>query len=133
MCAMGTGPPPPKRLIERRRTARQLCLTLILCSIHVRSDRPIARSDPANLLEHDAIVHNISPAGCRLETDGRYPIKQPVELILQRPHVSTPIRISRAMVRWAKPGLLGIQFLDLTPEVETQLLALLQWLSDHTT
>jgi hypothetical protein len=127
---MGTGPPPPKRLIERRRSKRQPCPTLILCSIHVRPDKPLAQSNPANLLEHDAIVHNISPTGCRLETDGRYPVKQSVELILQRSHVSTPIRITRAIVRWAKPGLLGIQFLDLTPEVESQLLTLLQWLSD---
>jgi hypothetical protein len=70
---------------------------------------------------HEGTVTDLTVSGCRLQTLAPIPVNTYLELWLYIPPAASRILIELAAVRWARKGLLGIEFLGLHPEQRTVL------------
>ena len=69
---------------------------------------------------HEGTVTDLTTAGCRLQTLAPIPVNTYLELWLYIPPTASRILIELSAVRWARNGLLGIEFLGLYPEQRAQ-------------
>ena len=77
-------------------------------------------------VEGDATVTNISTAGCRAESDINLAEGLEVQLMLQLPDQSPPIKIERASVRWVSDNAFGLSFILFFPSERARLRAFIE-------
>ena len=77
-------------------------------------------------IEGDATVTNISTAGCRAESDINLAEGLEVQLMLQLPDQSPPIKIERASVRWVSDNAFGLSFILFFPSERARLRAFIE-------
>ena len=102
----------------------------------VRKERQIRKSHRVELrftigfssgeIEGDAMVTNISTAGCRAESDINLAEGLEVQLMLQLPDQSPPIKIERASVRWVSDNAFGLSFILFFPSERARLRAFIE-------
>ena len=102
----------------------------------VRKERQIRKSRRVELrftigfssgeIEGDAMVTNISTAGCRAESDINLAEGLEVQLMLQLPDQSPPIKIERASVRWVSDNAFGLSFILFFPSERARLRAFIE-------
>lgn len=66
-------------------------------------------------IEGDATITNISTAGCRAESDINVAEGLEVQLVLQLPDQSPPVKVERASVRWVSGRAFGLCFVLFFP------------------
>jgi hypothetical protein len=66
-------------------------------------------------VEGDAMITNISTAGCRAESDVNLAEGLDVQLVLQLPDQSPPVKVERASVRWVSGRAFGLSFILFFP------------------
>jgi len=72
-------------------------------------------------IEGDATITNISTAGCRAESDINLAEGLDVQVILQLPDQSPPVKVERASVRWVSGRDFGLIFLLFFPSERARL------------
>jgi PilZ domain len=77
-------------------------------------------------IEGEAAVLNISPAGCRAETDINLAEGLEVQALIQLPNQSRPITIERASVRWVSGNAFGLSFILMLASERARLRELLE-------
>ena len=102
----------------------------------VRKERQIRKSRRVELrftigfssgeIEGDATVTNISTAGCQAESDINLAEGLEVQLMLQLPDQSPPIKIERASVRWVSDNAFGLSFILFFPSERARLRAFIE-------
>jgi hypothetical protein len=73
----------------------------------------------------DGVVTDLSLEGCRLTSVIHVPSDRPIELHI-RPDQHSPVYISRAVVRWERDAVFGLEFKEI-PELESATLTRLLW------
>lgn len=77
-------------------------------------------------MEGDATVLNISPAGCRAESDINMADGLEFQVLIQLPNQSPPIKIERASVRWVSGKAFGLSFILMLPSERARLREVLE-------
>lgn len=77
-------------------------------------------------IEGDATVTNISTSGCRAESDINMAEGIDVQLLLQLPNQSPPVKVERASVRWVSNHAFGMSFILFFPSERARLRAYLE-------
>jgi hypothetical protein len=72
-------------------------------------------------IQGDAAVLNISPAGCRAESDVNVADGLEFQVLIQLPNQSPPIKIERASVRWVSGNAFGLSFILVLPSERARL------------
>ena len=72
-------------------------------------------------IEGDAIITNISTSGCRAESDINLAEGLDVQLVLQLPDQSPPVKVERASVRWVSGRAFGLSFILFFPSERARL------------
>lgn len=72
-------------------------------------------------IEGSATVSNISPAGCRAESDTNMADGLEFHILLHLPNQSPPIKIERASVRWVSGNAFGLSFTLILPSERARL------------
>ncbi len=72
-------------------------------------------------IEGDATVTNISTGGCRAESDINLAEALDVQLAIQLPDQSTPVKVERASVRWISGRAFGLSFVLFFPSERARL------------
>jgi hypothetical protein len=69
----------------------------------------------------DATITNISTAGCRAESDVNLAEGLDVQVVLQLPDQSPPVKVERASVRWVSGHAFGLSFILFFPSERARL------------
>jgi hypothetical protein len=77
-------------------------------------------------IEGDATVTNISTGGCRAESDINLVEALDVQLAIQLPDQSTPVKVERASVRWISGRAFGLSFILFFPSERARLRAFIE-------
>lgn len=72
-------------------------------------------------IEGDATITNISTGGCRAESDINLAEGLDVQLVLQLPGQSQPVKVERASVRWVSGRAFGLSFILFFPSERARL------------
>ncbi len=72
-------------------------------------------------IEGDATITNISTSGCRAESDINMAEGLVVQVIIQLPGQSPPVKIERASVRWVSGNAFGLNFILFFPSERARL------------
>ena len=72
-------------------------------------------------IEGDATITNISTSGCRAESDINMAEGLDVQVILQLPNQSLPVKVERASVRWVSGNAFGLSFILFFPSERARL------------
>jgi len=72
-------------------------------------------------IEGDATITNISTSGCRAESDINMAEGLDVQIIIQLPDQSPPIKVERASVRWVSGDAFGLSFVLFFPSERARL------------
>lgn len=72
-------------------------------------------------IQGDATVLNISPAGCRAESDVNMADGLEFQVHIHLPNQSPPIKIERASVRWVSDNAFGLSFILMLPSERARL------------
>ena len=72
-------------------------------------------------IEGDATITNISTAGCRAESDTNMAEGLDVQVALQLPDQSPPVKVERASVRWVSNRVFGLSFILFFPSERARL------------
>jgi hypothetical protein len=72
-------------------------------------------------IEGDAAITNISTAGCRAESDINMAEGLDVQVSLQLPDQSPPVKVERASVRWVSGRAFGLSFILFFPSERVRL------------
>ncbi len=74
----------------------------------------------------DATITNISTAGCRAESTVNMAEGLDVQVALQLPDQSPPVKIERASVRWVSGHAFGLSFILIFPSERARLRTLIE-------
>jgi hypothetical protein len=96
---------------ERDQKIRKARRVNLRCSLGFRSDE----------IEGEATVTNISPAGCRAESDINVAEGLEFQVLLHLTDPSGPVKIERASVRWVSGGAFGMSFILFLPSERARL------------
>jgi hypothetical protein len=77
-------------------------------------------------IQGDATVLNISPAGCRAESDVNVADGLEFQTLIQLPNQAPPVKIERASVRWVSGNAFGLSFILMLPSERARLRKLLE-------
>lgn len=77
-------------------------------------------------IEGDAMITNISASGCRAESDINMAEGIDVQVALQLPDQSPPVKVERASVRWVSNRAFGLSFILFFPSERARLRAYLE-------
>ena len=72
-------------------------------------------------IEGDATITNISTSGCRAESDINMAEGLDVQVIIQLPNQSSPVKVERAAVRWVSGNAFGLNFILFFPSEQSRL------------
>ena len=72
-------------------------------------------------IEGDATITNISTSGCRAESDVNVAEGLVVQVIIQLPNQSLPVKVERASVRWVSGNAFGLNFILFFPSERARL------------
>lgn len=72
-------------------------------------------------VEGDATITNISTAGCRAESEINIAEGLDVQVIIQLPDQSPPVKVERASVRWVSGCAFGLGFILFFPSERARL------------
>ena len=72
-------------------------------------------------VEGDATITNISTAGCRAESEINIAEGLDVQVIIQLPDQSPPVKVERASVRWVSDRAFGLGFILFFPSERARL------------
>jgi hypothetical protein len=72
-------------------------------------------------IEGDATITNISTSGCRAESDINLAEGLVVQVIIQLPNQSLPVKVERASVRWVSGNAFGLNFILFFPSERARL------------
>ena len=72
-------------------------------------------------IEGDATITNISTSGCRAESAISMAEGHDVQVILQLPDQSPPVKVERASVRWVSGHAFGLSFILFFPSERARL------------
>lgn len=98
--------------VQRRREDR----------VHERTDTDFrAFFTDGQYLEGEGTVLDISKSGCRVQCPCELKQGSIIELWLFMPNYEWPLRIERALVRWAKGEEFGLEFANLRPSQRERL------------
>jgi hypothetical protein len=96
---------------EKERKIRKAKRIDLRCSLGFRSDE----------IEGEAKVTNISPAGCRAESDINVAEGLEFHVLLHLPNQPTPVKVERASVRWISGSAFGLSFTLFLPSERARL------------
>jgi hypothetical protein len=96
---------------EKEQKIRKAQRVNLRCSLGFTSDD----------IQGEATVTNISPAGCRAESDINVAEGLEFHVLLHLTDQSTPVRIERASVRWVSGSAFGMSFILFLPSERTRL------------
>ena len=77
-------------------------------------------------IEGDATITNISTSGCRAESDINLAEGLDVQVVLQLPDQSPPVKVERASVRWVSGHAFGLSFILFFPSERARLRTFLE-------
>jgi PilZ domain len=77
-------------------------------------------------IEGDATITNISTSGCRAESDINMAEGLDVQVALQIPNYTPPVRVERALIRWVSGRAFGLSFILFFPSERARLRAFLE-------
>ena len=77
-------------------------------------------------VEGEAMITNLSTSGCRAESDVNLAEGLTVQLMIQLPNQSPPIKVERAAVRWVADNAFGLNFILIFPSERARLQAILE-------
>lgn len=77
-------------------------------------------------IEGDATIINISPSGCRAESDVNMAEGLDVQVIIQLTNQSSPVKVERASVRWVSGNAFGLSFILFFPSERARLRTFLE-------
>jgi hypothetical protein len=72
-------------------------------------------------IEGEGMITNISTSGCRAESDINMAEGLDVQLIIQLPNQSSPVKVERASVRWVSGNAFGLNFILFFPSERSRL------------
>ena len=72
-------------------------------------------------VEGDATITNISTSGCRAESDVNVAEGLDIQVLIQLPNQSPPVKIERASVRWVSGNAFGLNFILFFPSERARL------------
>ena len=101
---------------EQERKIRKAQRVNLRCSLGFSSDE----------IEGEAQVTNISPAGCRAESDINVADGLQFQVLLHLPGQARPVKIDRALVRWVSGNAFGMSFILFLPSERARLREYLQ-------
>ena len=78
-------------------------------------------SSGEGVIEGNAAITNISTAGCRAESDINMAEGLDVQVSLQLPDQSPPVKVERASVRWVSGRAFGLSFILFFPSERARL------------
>jgi PilZ domain. len=77
-------------------------------------------------IEGDATITNISTSGCRAESDINMAEGLVVQVIIQLPGQSPPVKVERASIRWVSGNAFGLNFILFFPSERARLRTFLE-------
>jgi hypothetical protein len=77
-------------------------------------------------VEGDATITNISTSGCRAESDINVAEGLDIQVLIQLPNQSPPVKIERASVRWVSGIAFGLNFILFFPSERARLRTFLE-------
>ena len=77
-------------------------------------------------IEGDATITNISTSGCRAESNINMAEGLDVQVIIQLPDQSPPVKVERASVRWVSGDAFGLNFILVFPSEGARLRAFIE-------
>ena len=80
-------------------------------SVHFRSS-----FSSANIISGVGLLNNLSSGGCRIFTSTPVKPGTALELRIEISDSEPPLQVEQAIVRWARDGNFGVEFLNLAPE-----------------
>ena len=80
-------------------------------SVHFRSS-----FSSANIISGVGLLNNLSSGGCRIFTSTPVKPGTALELRIEISDSEPPLQVEQAIVRWARDGNFGVEFLTLGPE-----------------
>jgi hypothetical protein len=101
---------------ERERKIRKTRRVEICCTLGFSSGE----------VAGDATITNISTAGCRAESDINMAEGLDVQVVLQLPDQSPPVKVERASVRWVSGHAFGLSFILFFPSERARLRTFLE-------
>lgn|SRR5574341_47087 len=72
-------------------------------------------------IQGEATVLNISPAGCRAESEVNVADGLEFQTLIQLPNQAPPVKIERASVRWVSGNAFGLSFILMLPSERARL------------
>lgn len=72
-------------------------------------------------IEGEGTITNISTSGCRVESDINMAEGLDVQVIIQLPNQSSPVKVERAAVRWVSGNAFGLNFILFFPSERSRL------------
>jgi hypothetical protein len=75
----------------------------------------------AGEVEGNATITNISTSGCRAESDINMAEGLNIQVTIQLPDQSAPVKVERASVRWVSGNAFGLSFILFLPSERTRL------------
>jgi hypothetical protein len=96
---------------DKERTVRKARRVELRCTLGFSSGE----------LEGKATITNISTAGCRAESDINMAEGLDMQVILQLPDQSPPVKVERASVRWVSGRAFGMNFILFFPSERARL------------
>jgi PilZ domain len=97
--------------LEKGRKVRKARRVDLRCSLGFSSED----------IQGEAKVTNISPSGCRAESDINMVDGLELQVLLHLPNQSTPVKIERASVRWVAGNAFGLSFILFLPSERAKL------------
>ncbi|OQW62679.1 MAG: hypothetical protein A4S17_01440 [Proteobacteria bacterium HN_bin10] len=96
---------------EKEQKVRKAKRVNLRCTLGFASDE----------IEGDAVVTNVSTAGCRGESDVMVAEALEFHVLLHLPNQPTPVRVDRASVRWVDGNAFGLSFILFIPSERARL------------
>ena len=72
-------------------------------------------------IEGEGTITNISTSGCRAESDINMAEGLDVQVMIQLPNQSSPVKVERASVRWVSSNAFGLNFILFFPSERSRL------------
>lgn len=72
-------------------------------------------------IEGEGTITNISTSGCRAESDINMAEGLDVQVFIQLPNQSSPVKVERAAVRWVSGNAFGLNFILFFPSEQSRL------------
>jgi hypothetical protein len=71
--------------------------------------------------EGEGIIVNLSPKGCKVESEAAVKVSEAMSLILLLPDQKAPTTVDLAIVRWVKGDAFGLEFISMGANESTRL------------